>query len=172
MLKLRFLAISTIFTLFPFLLFGAIYVQKPFDFHPQMEVVGCFLEHGDKILLLHRQDTTSQGNLWGTPGGKLEKGETPSQAAIRETKEETGFDISKQQITYLNKFYVKHPKFDYIFHAVRARPIEHPGSVKIEFREHKGFTWVTPQDALKMNLMLDGDECIKIIYNLKSTCKS
>jgi 8-oxo-dGTP pyrophosphatase MutT (NUDIX family) len=94
----------------------------------------------------------------------LEKSETPIAAAIRETLEETGFDISQQQIVDLGKVYIKYPNVDYIYHMVKSRPIEHPGFVRIVFTEHKGFTWVTPEDALKMSLMLDEDACIKLIY--------
>jgi 8-oxo-dGTP pyrophosphatase MutT (NUDIX family) len=148
----------------PIFSYGTIYLEKPNDFHPKIEVVGCFLEYEDKILLLHRQDHSSQGNLWGIPGGKLEALETPLNTAIRETFEETGFDISKQQIIDLGSVYIKYPNFDYIYHMIKCKPIEHPGNVKITFNEHKGFTWVTPKDALKMNLMLDEDACIELIY--------
>lgn len=147
-------------------LYGTIYFEKPADFQPKIEVVGCFLEYQGKILLLHRQDRSSQGNLWGIPGGKLEKTETPLEAAIRETLEETTFDISQQQITYLGKVYLRDPDFDYVYHMVKSTFQEHPSSVKISFSEHKGFTWVTPSDALKMHLMLDEDDCIKLIYKL------
>lgn len=145
-----------------------IFFDRPDDFNPKMEVVGCFLEYEDQILLLHRQDHTSQGNLWGIPGGKLEKGESPIEAAIRETFEETGFDISKEEIVTLGKVYIKYPRFDYIYHMIRCRPAVQPDSVKICFQEHKGFTWVTPHDALKMQLMLDEDACIQWVYPVAS----
>jgi 8-oxo-dGTP diphosphatase len=145
----------------------AIYLEKPKDFDPKIEVIGCFLEYEDKILLLHRQDHSSQGNLWGIPGGKLERLETPLEAAIRETLEETGFDISEQQITDLGRVYIEDPVRDYIYHMVKCKPVDYPGSVKISFSEHKGFTWVTPQDALKMHLMSDEDACIELIYGNK-----
>jgi 8-oxo-dGTP diphosphatase len=145
-----------------------IFTEKPDDFHPKFEVVGCFLEHGDRILLLHRQEHTSQGNLWGIPGGKLEKSETSIAAAVRETFEETGFDISQQPIIDLGKVYIKYPTLDYIYHMVKCRPLEHPGAVRIVFAEHKGFTWVTVEDALKMSLMLDEDACIKWVYGSTS----
>ena len=143
-----------------------IFLEVPDDFYPKIEVVGCFLEYEDKILLLHRQEHTSQGNLWGIPGGKLEKSEDPIAGAIRETLEETGFDISEQRIVDLGKVYIKYPNFDYVYHMVKCKPHEHPSDVRIIFTEHKGFTWVTPEDALKMSLMLDEDECIKLIYGL------
>jgi len=42
-----------------------------------------------KILLVKRRDVP----VWVLPGGGIEEGETPLQAAIREAKEETGFNI-------------------------------------------------------------------------------
>lgn len=42
-----------------------------------------------KILLIKRRDIP----VWVIPGGGIEKGETPRQAAIREAKEESGFDV-------------------------------------------------------------------------------
>lgn len=141
-----------------------IFIEVPEDFNPRIEVVGCFLEFGEKFLLLHRQENKSQGNTWGIPGGKLEKGESVIEAAIRETAEETGFSISKASVKYPGKVYIKYPNFDYIYHMIRAVITDHPGEVKINFSEHKGFTWVTPKDALNMQLMLDEDPCIRLIY--------
>jgi len=39
---------------------------------------------------------------WIPPGGHIEKGETPSQAAIREIKEELGYDALASQLTPWN----------------------------------------------------------------------
>lgn len=149
--------------LFPLFTNAIVYLEEPEGFKLQAEVIGCFIEYKDKILLLHRQDRTTQGNLWGIPGGKLEPSETPIEAAIREVGEETGFDISKQSVTYLKKVYIKYPNFHYIYHMAKCS-WRHPQDVKITFNEHKGFTWVTPEDALTMHLMLDEDTCIKLIY--------
>ncbi|MBU1201147.1 MAG: NUDIX domain-containing protein [Nanoarchaeota archaeon] len=53
------------------------------------ELAGCRIEKDGKTLLLHR----IKHNYWELPGGKIDLGETPIQAAIRETKEETGCDV-------------------------------------------------------------------------------
>ncbi|MBM3209079.1 NUDIX domain-containing protein [Candidatus Shapirobacteria bacterium] len=42
-----------------------------------------------RLLLVKRRDVP----VWVIPGGGIEKGETPEEAAVRETKEETGFAI-------------------------------------------------------------------------------
>lgn len=49
----------------------------------------AFDKSSDKILLVKRRDIP----VWVLPGGGIEDGETPIQAAIREAKEETGFTI-------------------------------------------------------------------------------
>ncbi|MBA3603796.1 MAG: NUDIX domain-containing protein [Parachlamydiaceae bacterium] len=110
-------------------------------------------------------------NQKGTNGvflGKVEKNETPLQAVIREIKEETGFDISKQKIETLKPVYIEYnEKNHFVYHAFRTQMRGDPGAVKINFDEHKGFTWVKPADALKMDLLQDEDACIMKDYFLQ-----
>jgi 8-oxo-dGTP pyrophosphatase MutT (NUDIX family) len=40
-------------------------------------------------------------NLWQVAGGKVEGGESSLQAVLRETKEETGLIITKEECNYL-----------------------------------------------------------------------
>lgn len=147
---------------------AGIYLEKPVDFHAKAATVGCcFLHYQDKILLLHRQDAKPEGNRWGIPGGKLNSGEPVIDAIIREVSEETGIKLDKEKIHDIGKVYIKVPNFDFEYHMVRyEEPIEHPGEIKINFQEHKGFTWVTPREALKMNLMTDEDVCFEIVFGL------
>lgn len=46
----------------------------------------------DRVLLLRWRDPVSGDHLWEPPGGGIEAGETPEQAAVRELREETGLD--------------------------------------------------------------------------------
>jgi len=52
----------------------------------------CFVEQNDQVLLLYRRFPPNVG-LWNCPGGKVEAGETPTEACIREVYEETGLNI-------------------------------------------------------------------------------
>lgn len=45
----------------------------------------------EKVLLVRNKK--GETSYWSPPGGAVEKGETLHQAAIREIKEETGYDI-------------------------------------------------------------------------------
>lgn len=42
------------------------------------------------LLLQHRAHWTNQGGTWGIPGGARDAGETPEEAALRESEEECG----------------------------------------------------------------------------------
>lgn len=59
-----------------------------------------------EVYLLLRNGKGSGGiKRWITPGGKVDAGETPVDCLIRETKEETGLEISKKNIIELHKEY-------------------------------------------------------------------
>ncbi|MHA6762098.1 NUDIX hydrolase [Streptacidiphilus sp. PAMC 29251] len=60
-------------------------------------------EAGD-VLLVHKTDN----DLWALPGGGVDVGESAPQAAVRETKEETGIDVEINEIvgTYTNPHHV------------------------------------------------------------------
>ena len=49
----------------------------------------CFVIHKGQILLIHKKRGLGAGKING-PGGRLESGETPEQAAVREVQEELG----------------------------------------------------------------------------------
>ena len=61
------------------------------DTHPKVGVA-TVVKHNGKVLLGKRLGKHSPG-VWACPGGHLEWGEHPIQAAIRETKEETNLDV-------------------------------------------------------------------------------
>lgn len=58
-------------------------------------VFAFIFEGKNKILLCHRRDY----DLWNLPGGRLEEGESPWEGVIRETKEETGFDVIVKRLS-------------------------------------------------------------------------
>ena len=52
------------------------------------------VDPGGRVLLQHRDaDAPTSANKWSLPGGKVEPGETPEQAAHRELLEETGLSV-------------------------------------------------------------------------------
>ena len=79
-----------------------------------MFTIGSFaiiFDSEERILLCHRRDI----NAWNLPGGSVESGELPTEAAIRETLEETGLEI---EIERLAGVYGKANKDEFVFSFV------------------------------------------------------
>ncbi len=57
-------------------------------------VSACVVRHGNEILLIKRSKPPYVG-FWSMPGGKINYGEHPTAAALREVKEETGLICNK-----------------------------------------------------------------------------
>lgn len=69
--------------------------DQPPGAKPLLLVAACALVDIDgRVLLARRPEGKKLAGLWEFPGGKLNPGETPEAALIRELKEELGIDVS------------------------------------------------------------------------------
>lgn len=142
-----------------------IFRAPPKNFAHKVEVVSCFCECQGKILLLHRQDHKQYGNTWGPPAGKINKSESAGQAVIRELWEESGIKADDNCVKYFNKYYVRYPEYDFVFHVFHLYCESLP-KVRIRKEEHKSHLWLSPVEALKMELIRDQDEVIRIFFKI------
>lgn len=89
--------------------------DKPFA--TTLIVCGVVIEQDGKYLLVQERQAKAYGK-WSLPAGRVDQGETLEQTAVRETKEECGFDVEliKPLLT---------------FHQATERPVFHTFSAKI-----------------------------------------
>jgi ADP-ribose pyrophosphatase YjhB (NUDIX family) len=66
----------------------AMFRHEPGPATPKIDVRAAVISE-NKILLVKER-----GDGWTLPGGWVDPGESPSEAAVRETKEESGYDVS------------------------------------------------------------------------------
>jgi 8-oxo-dGTP pyrophosphatase MutT (NUDIX family) len=137
-----------------------LYFDPPKDFHPTVHVAGCFCEWEDKILYLKRHTEKPQGDTWGLPAGKLEKGEDPRMAAVREVQEEVGIQLKPDDLQEVVKLYIRLDNVDYVFTAFRVRLLRMP-KVQLDLDAHVEARWVTVEEALKLPLILGGKEILQ-----------
>jgi mutator protein MutT len=144
-----------------------VFPDKPDSFKPQVEAAACFIKVDDHILFLKRQYNKPEGNTWGVPGGKLDKGETATAAVVREVSEEAGIDLKKADMSYFGKVYIKDGERQVILHLFEAELNAYPTNVVLNPVEHQEYTWVTLDDSLKLPL-IPGEEEIESLYTTYS----
>lgn len=136
-----------------------IYLSPPADFSPSGEAAGCFIEVGPDLLYLKRAPSRPMPNTWGIPGGKLEPGETPRQAVIREVQEETGIDIDALELQFIGTLYIVRTDWSYPFHLFALSFSEKP-LVTIN-TEHTDIRWISAENATSLHLIPGGLETIQ-----------
>lgn len=136
-----------------------IFENPPEDFKPSIEVSSCHCEFEDQILLVKRHPNSSQGNTWGLPAGKLEKGESPRAAVIREVYEEVGLNVDTTHLRSLGCLYARLPHVDFIYHMFCQRFSERP-LINLALDEHLEFRWVSIEEARQLPLIAGGHEAL------------
>jgi phosphoglycolate phosphatase len=114
--------------------------------------VGALISSPDRKLLMIR--THKWGDRWGIPGGKIRRGESSVDALHREVLEETGLSIRDIEFVLVqdsidSQEFLRPEHFLLLnYHAVVD------SSQVVLNDEAEEFRWVTPEEALAMNLNL------------------
>ena len=102
-------------------------------------VAAALIDVDGRVLLARRPEGKAMGGQWEFPGGKIDPGETPEQALIRELKEELGIDVTESCLAPLafashdyDHFHLLMPL--YAIRQWRGRP---------EAREGQTLAWVS-----------------------------
>jgi len=95
-----------------------------------------------RVLLAQRPEGKAMAGLWEFPGGKVEGGETPETALIRELHEELGIDTRASCLAPLAFASHSYPDFHLLMPLFACRRWE--GSVVP--REGQKLAWVRPHD--------------------------
>ncbi|SMQ86305.1 8-oxo-dGTP diphosphatase [Devosia lucknowensis] len=121
---------------------------------PLLLVVACALVDADRrVLIAQRPESKSLAGLWEFPGGKLEAGETPEAALIRELDEELGIETKEACLAPLS--FASHA-YESI-HLLMPLYVCRKWQGTPQAREHAALKWVRPQ-ALRDYPMPPADE--------------
>lgn len=100
-----------------------------------------------KILILKRSSTKrSYPSVWNFASGSIESGENPSDAAIRETSEETSLSISGDDLKFIGKYTIN--KVVVYFFLVK----KFVGEISLN-NENSEYLWIDPHDMHKYHFL-------------------
>ncbi|NLW21425.1 MAG: (deoxy)nucleoside triphosphate pyrophosphohydrolase [Clostridiales bacterium] len=107
---------------------------------PATQVVAALIGQAGRLLICQRPAHKARGLLWEFPGGKVDPGEGPREALIRECQEELGVTLQVGEL-YAQ---VTHPYPDLLvcLRLYRARIV----SGEPKKLEHADLRWVRPED--------------------------
>jgi 8-oxo-dGTP diphosphatase len=102
----------------------------------------ALIDRDGRLLLAQRPEGKAMAGLWEFPGGKIEPGESPEAALIRELHEELAIDTWKSCLAPLT--FASHAYSDFhllmpVFVCRKWEGVPRP-------REHQGLKWVRVQD--------------------------
>ena len=105
-------------------------------------VVACALVDADgRVLLCQRPEGKQLAGLWEFPGGKVEAGETPEIALIRELKEELGISVTQ---ACLAPFVFASHAYEG-FHLLMPLYLCRRWEGFVQALEHPALAWVKPE---------------------------
>lgn len=108
---------------------------------PTVLVVAVALIDVDgRVLIAQRPEGKQLAGMWEFPGGKVEPGERPEAALIRELKEELGIDVTE---ACLAPFVFASHAYD-SFHLLMPLYLCRRWSGTVVAREHAALAWVKP----------------------------
>ena len=104
------------------------------------EVVAALIWEGERFLICQRPAHKARGLLWEFVGGKVEPGETPEQALVRECREELDVTVSVGE-PFMD---VVHAYPDLTVHLTLFHAALDGGVPRL--LEHNDLRWVTPAE--------------------------
>jgi 8-oxo-dGTP diphosphatase len=129
-------------------------------------VTAAVIFDGEKVLITRRPDDKRHPGFWEFPGGKLDPGESPEEALIREIREELGAAIIIDEI-----FDVVYYCYDWgpvLVLAYRCRLLD--GALyNLGVAEHR---WVCPEELRDFSMLPADRPILRRLNNLSARNKS
>lgn len=123
-----------------------------------IEVVAAIITHNDQIFATQRGYGEFKDG-WEFPGGKMEPGETPQQALMREIREELDTEIEVGSLVETVEY--DYPNFHLTMHCFLCTI----RSGELVLKEHEAAKWLTREELDSLD-WLPAD--VKVVEKLKA----
>lgn len=121
-----------------------------------IEVVAAIIRKGDRIFATQRGYGDFK-DYWEFPGGKMEAGETPEQALVREIREELDAEIRIDKL--LSTIEWEYPQFHLTMHCYVCSLV----SNELHLNEHEAARWLSKEEIHTVNWLPADDQLLPLI---------
>jgi len=128
-----------------------------------IEVVAAIIRKGDKIFATQR-GYGDWKDWWEFPGGKLEAGETPEQALVREIREELSTEITIDK--HLHTVEYDYPQFHLTLHCFMCSL----KSQEMHLNEHEAARWLGKETIHQVHWLPADEEILPLIARELTDC--
>lgn len=111
-------------------------------------VAGVLIDRKKNILVAQRPEGKAMAGLWEFPGGKIEAGEIPEYALMRELREELGIETRPCGMWPIGFASHNYPDFHLLMPVFAIRV----WSGDIQSKEGQAFKWVSVQDLYGLEM--------------------
>lgn len=108
-------------------------------------IVSC----GDRVLFV--KDWLGTGS-WKLPGGGIHKNEDPTEAAIRELREETGIEVSKSELTKIDDCEINESEMPYRCFVYATKIANTKVKIKRQKMEISDIAWLNVDKYDELNI--------------------
>ena len=121
-----------------------------------IEVVAAIIRKGDEVFATQR-GYGEWKDWWEWPGGKVEEGESPEQALVREIREELDTEIHVDK--YLCTIDWDYPKFHLTMHCYMCSLL----TEALHLNEHEAARWLTAGTLRSVRWLPADDQLLPLI---------
>ena len=106
----------------------------------QIEVVAAIIHDDEGRIFATQRGYGEFKDWWEFPGGKMEPGETPEEALVREIREELSTEINVDELFYTVEY--DYPAFHLILHCYLCSLL----TDALHLNEHEAARWLTKDE--------------------------
>lgn len=127
---------------------------------PDLTVVAALIVRDSKILVCQRRRDDTHSLQWEFPGGKIEAGETPQQALLRELREELGVEsiIGRELFRARHSYRESGPELQLIFFQAHV-----DRSAVLQNLVFEGFEWSDFSSLPKYDFLRADQEFVALL---------
>ena len=122
----------------------------------RIEVVAAIIRKDGKIFATQRGYGDFK-DWWEFPGGKIESGESPEQALVREIHEELSTDIIIEKLLHTVEY--DYPKFHLTLHCYLCTL----ASDSLHLNEHEAARWLAKDDIYTVKWLPADEEVLEML---------